>query len=318
MAIIGVLIGLVLPAVQSAREAARRVACGNKLRQLAIAVMGYESVSGRFPPQLGWSSGQEGVGAFGTFFFHVLPQIEEVVLYDSTLVAPFGLASRTVSSISGSGDYTEYPNTRDSRHHVGESGNGVSGAVVPHYQCPSDASTSYVRSSFGWAAGSYGSNFQVFGNAPAVTVGVAVNTSNRPNLQLWEGRTPARNIADGLSKTIALAEKYGCCNAIRGLGSGADGKGGAMWSRWDWPDMWQPTFAADSSALGAASMFQDNPAPYVYPGPCNPLVPQTPHAGGVLMSGWLDGGIRGVASTIDPAVWWASITPRGGEVRGIE
>ncbi len=40
-----------------------------------------------------------------------------------------------------------------------------------------------------------------------------------------------------------------------------------MWSRWDWLDTWHPTFAADSSFQQAKSMFQDNPLPYMYPGP---------------------------------------------------
>ncbi len=49
IAIIGILVGLLLPAVQSAREAARRTQCSHHLRQLALAVRNYESVYGRFP-----------------------------------------------------------------------------------------------------------------------------------------------------------------------------------------------------------------------------------------------------------------------------
>lgn len=49
IAVIGILMGLLLPAVQSAREAARRSACSNHLRQLAIALFGYESAHQRFP-----------------------------------------------------------------------------------------------------------------------------------------------------------------------------------------------------------------------------------------------------------------------------
>ena len=52
IAIIGVLIALLLPAVQAAREAARRVTCSNKIRQTAIAVLNYESSVGKFPPSL--------------------------------------------------------------------------------------------------------------------------------------------------------------------------------------------------------------------------------------------------------------------------
>lgn len=50
IAIIGILIGMLLPAVQQVREAARRIQCGNQMRQISLAMLNYESSNGHFPP----------------------------------------------------------------------------------------------------------------------------------------------------------------------------------------------------------------------------------------------------------------------------
>src|SRR5262245_46217673 len=90
IAIIGVLVALLLPAVQAAREAARRTQCGNHLKQFGIALHMYHDTNKWFPPGSVWSNsgGTAGVpnGTMlndrGTIFIRLLPFIEQQPLYN--------------------------------------------------------------------------------------------------------------------------------------------------------------------------------------------------------------------------------------------
>jgi prepilin-type N-terminal cleavage/methylation domain-containing protein len=77
IAIIGVLVALLLPAVQAAREAARRSDCGNKLRQLGIALHNFHDVNLSFPPGMV----DDDTNTFG-WGVAILPYIEQKPLYD--------------------------------------------------------------------------------------------------------------------------------------------------------------------------------------------------------------------------------------------
>src|SRR5947207_13822421 len=72
IAIIGVLVALLLPAVQAAREAARRTQCTNHLKQLGLAAHNFHDVSGTFPKQTS-PNGQTGV----SWLCLVLPYLEQ-------------------------------------------------------------------------------------------------------------------------------------------------------------------------------------------------------------------------------------------------
>ena len=105
IAIIGILVALLLPAVQQAREAARRAQCKNNLKQLAVALHNYEEPHTTFPPALvtvnhqatvvicslglgfgasdSWIEAQSGAGFHGTsWMLQILPYIEQNTLYE--------------------------------------------------------------------------------------------------------------------------------------------------------------------------------------------------------------------------------------------
>ncbi|MGI6418325.1 MAG: DUF1559 domain-containing protein [Thermoguttaceae bacterium] len=78
IAIIGILIALLLPAVQAAREAARRAQCSNNLKQIGLGLLNYEATFKTFPPD--WLlTGDFNVQGWG---IKILPFIEQGALYD--------------------------------------------------------------------------------------------------------------------------------------------------------------------------------------------------------------------------------------------
>ncbi|MCA9258260.1 MAG: DUF1559 domain-containing protein [Planctomycetales bacterium] len=103
VAIIGVLVALLLPAVQAAREAARRTQCANNLRQVGIAALGYEASQGRLPP--GYLAGSNfifpdaesdssGKHQLTGVFSFLLPHLEARQVYDLlTETLPLGVNS---------------------------------------------------------------------------------------------------------------------------------------------------------------------------------------------------------------------------------
>ncbi len=82
IAIIGILVALLLPAVQSAREAARRVQCSNNLKQIGLAALNYEQTNGSLPAGSTTKDGHILGPYTSTWSLLLLPYIEENALYD--------------------------------------------------------------------------------------------------------------------------------------------------------------------------------------------------------------------------------------------
>ncbi|HEY2760491.1 MAG TPA: DUF1559 domain-containing protein [Pirellulales bacterium] len=180
LAIIGVLIALLLPAIQAARESGRRTSCANNLRQLGDGLHGYESAHHVLPT--GADSRQWPAGPALPYtmyrwstFVYLLPYIEETSLYNS-----LDLTQPLYTNIFGS---------------ISLSNVDPLARVIPNLLCPSD--TGQVPSAaFGPLNYAACTGDGLDGGSPFQTNGLFYINSH----------TRLRDVTDGLSKTIAMAE----------------------------------------------------------------------------------------------------------------
>ena len=132
IAIIGILIGMLLPAVQQVREAARRISCTNNLRQLSMAVTNYHSSNFRFPP--GSVIGQ---GAGWSAF--ILDELEQANLF-----ATIDLTDRSTAPNSTDDD-TNADHWLD-RDDLGGGNEVACEQVLAVFRCPSDPVPDHISS----------------------------------------------------------------------------------------------------------------------------------------------------------------------------
>src|SRR6202011_3963670 len=127
IAIIGVLAGLMLPAIQRVREAGNRTSCLSKLRQLAIATHNHQDQNSSFPPYYGWGGTAWVNGAsYGTALYHLLPFIEQSTIYEN---------SHTTATTTNGWDFYGFWNNNS-----GSSSGQTYQNRIRLYECPSDPS----------------------------------------------------------------------------------------------------------------------------------------------------------------------------------
>jgi prepilin-type N-terminal cleavage/methylation domain-containing protein/prepilin-type processing-associated H-X9-DG protein len=196
IAIIGVLVGLLLPAVQQAREAARRSTCTNNMKQVQLAILNYESVNKRLPAQGNTHElraiRSNNSGKRWSFYTNLLPYLEQVATHDQLF--------EEIKSFPGAQPYWG-PNSSDFQGLL---------ESIPALLCPSDVNTA-PDSNSQWGRTSYHINrgdLILLGydwaqrRGPGVTgVSSGWGTPN-PSYQYLR----MKDITDGTSKTIMLGE----------------------------------------------------------------------------------------------------------------
>jgi prepilin-type N-terminal cleavage/methylation domain-containing protein/prepilin-type processing-associated H-X9-DG protein len=217
IAIIGILVGLLLPAINAAREAGRRTACTNNLKQIVAALVSYESVNRSFPPgRMGCDAfsgspclGPSGLSLSGSqtsatsAFLQILPQLDDVPLY-----------SRFAPLSNGA----VYPARSDGTTSGWNSASVLDGLSKrpPVFLCSSDIAgpankilnPPTMTSSYALVLGSLGQN-AITGTNGSVVYPVADEKhqkyyNNGPFIYLMPHRSA--DISDGLSNTMFVGE----------------------------------------------------------------------------------------------------------------
>lgn len=213
IAIIGILVGLLLPAVQSVREAARRTQCLNNQRQIGLAILNYESAHRAFPVnQVGPGRAQSGTISEGYYSWmaRILPQLEQQNLFDA-----INFRVNMSSNVSNTGGYNPNSARIDANHP-----NAAAAATpVPVLLCPSDVAR-HDNQVLG-AANPASSNYTANAGWPSWANGYS---GERPVRGKFNGsiplQHPSSNIAwhqtgkigtaffrDGVSNTALLSER---------------------------------------------------------------------------------------------------------------
>ncbi|WP_437221649.1 DUF1559 domain-containing protein [Planctomicrobium sp. SH661] len=201
IAIIGVLIALLLPAVQQAREAARRSQCKNNLKQMGLAVHNYHETHGVFPPSViivdsatgqgDWSApqGDSGLG-WGTF---ILPFVDQGALANAIAGRLPLLGGKSwEQDNSGAGNLVELAKT------------GLS-----IYRCPSDPMGPQNKEMRAWAATMTGGFFTVGTSTYVACAGSGYASEPKYTNGIFQlnGKFSVRDVTDGTSNTFLIGER---------------------------------------------------------------------------------------------------------------
>jgi prepilin-type N-terminal cleavage/methylation domain-containing protein len=196
IAIIGILVGLTMPAVQSAREAARRASCENNLKQVGLALNNYVTLGDAYPiGYIAWANPPGGAAPGWAYSAAMLPQLEQGPIFNAMNInLPIDLPANGTVRV----------------------------AALAIYVCPSDRNT-----------GGFSVSSQVTGGSvQAQTTSYAANggtaSASQPNgLFLLNKSVRTRDVKDGASNTFAVGERGSFVVQNAWPGALGDGRGQA-------------------------------------------------------------------------------------------
>lgn len=320
IAIIGILVALLLPAVQSAREAARRAGCMNNLHQLGVASLNYESAQGTYP----YGRRFDNWDAY-TWTQAILPQLEEQAIYD--LYWTMTGTTKDTDANGGLGNHRPLGNDERLRQ--------ARESPIAGYYCPSDITpqpNEIGTPSYGFLRGNYrgcvgnGDMYGGKGRPSAVANPLLFRKGLDLDLSPWGigafaveqhsevlEKTSIAKFTDGTSKTLAFSEGIvPITNDFGGpMGESIYGNmGGALFSAATTPNSSEPDapFWACPKDVGDLA----------YPAPCERLgtsagstgsftTARSYHPGGVVVA-MVDGSVSFATDGIDWMVWRAAGT----------
>ena len=290
IAIIGILIGLFLPATRRVRGAADRAKCQSHLKQLGIAVHNYASTySDRLPPAYGRTTMWKDAVAGGSILFWLLPYIEADPMY------------RTACN-NGGGNWS--------------GPGGAQTTPIRIFTCPSDVTTVAGFNSAGTktACVSYAANYLLFGHGDAVDPWDASYTQ--------VSRYTIADIPDGTSNTVMFSE-HSAVSLDNGLSKvmvyGPDNGGlpaGTVLPLFNYAghDAARPTWDGRSEPPGVDDHFwmpQFSPTSLTGANPATYRMVQGYHTA-TLVVGLADGSVRGVSASVSPTTWQRANDPSDG------